>query len=97
MLNGKVAIRYAVASAVMIAGAWWLGGWGWLYVHGARGYSRSVGVAAAYPLSAGVAIDIEQALGRRWSVAPQTLLDDVWMERLREFAAGLPEVSARWA
>src|SRR5262245_57081137 len=30
MLNAKVALRYTVAAAVVITGAWWLRGWGWL-------------------------------------------------------------------
>ena len=30
MLNARVAFRYTVAGAAALAGAWWLGGWGWL-------------------------------------------------------------------
>jgi hypothetical protein len=66
---------------------------GSVYVHGALGYSRSVGVVAAYLLAAGMADNVEQAVARVASVAPQTLLDAVWMKRLHEFAAGLPKPS----
>jgi hypothetical protein len=30
MLNGKVALRYAVTAAAVAVAAWMLGGWGWL-------------------------------------------------------------------
>jgi hypothetical protein len=64
---------------------------GIVYVHGALGYSRSVGVVAAYLLAAGLAQDVEEAIGRVRKVTPQTLLDDVWIRRLHEFAAALPQ------
>lgn len=64
---------------------------GIVYVHGALGYSRSVGVVAAYLLAAGLAKNVEEAIERVRKVTPQTLLDDVWMRRLNEFAAALPQ------
>jgi protein-tyrosine phosphatase len=64
---------------------------GIVYVHGALGYSRSVGVVAAYLLAAGLAQDVEEAIRRVREVTPQTLLDDVWIRRLHEFAAALPQ------
>jgi Dual specificity phosphatase, catalytic domain len=68
---------------------------GIVLVHGALGYSRSVGVVAAYLLATGTANRVEDAVARVRAVAPQTLLDDTWMKRLHEFAAELPEFSAR--
>ena len=67
---------------------------GIVYVHGALGYSRSVGVIAAYLFAAGLAKTVEEAVERVRKVAPQTLLDDVWMRRLGEFEAGLKRTSA---
>ena len=54
-------------------------------MHGALGYSRSVGVVAAYLLDAGFAPNVDMALRRVRAVTPQTLLDAAWMERLHEF------------
>jgi len=68
---------------------------GVVYVHGALGYSRSVGVVAAYLLAAGLAGDVEQAVAQVRAVTPQTLLDDVWLRRLGEFQAGLVPAAAR--
>jgi hypothetical protein len=68
---------------------------GIVYVHGALGYSRSVGVVAAYLLAAGVTNQVEEAVDRVRAVAPQTLLDAVWMERLHQFAADLSGATAR--
>jgi hypothetical protein len=68
---------------------------GIVYVHGALGYSRSVGVVSAYLLAAGAATQVEEAVARVRAVAPQTLLDAGWMERLHQFAADLPGVTAR--
>jgi protein-tyrosine phosphatase len=65
-------------------------GKGIVYVHGALGYSRSVGVVAAYLLAAGLAGNVEEAVARVRRLVPQTLLDAVWMERLHEFERGLP-------
>jgi len=62
---------------------------GIVYVHGALGYSRSVGVVSAYLLSTGLATSVEDAVARVRSVVPQTLLDPAWMERLHEFQTGL--------
>src|SRR5215471_13222254 len=62
---------------------------GIVYVHGALGYSRSVGVVAAYLMAAGLAGSVEEAVNRVRSVTPQTLLDATWMQRLHEFEAGL--------
>jgi protein-tyrosine phosphatase len=62
---------------------------GVVYVHGALGYSRSVGVVAAYLLSTGLSKSVEDAVARVRSVIPQTLLDEVWMDRLHQFEAGL--------
>ena len=62
---------------------------GIVYVHGALGYSRSVGVVAAYLMAAGLAGNVEEAVNRVRSVTPQTLLDATWMQRLHEFEAGL--------
>jgi protein-tyrosine phosphatase len=67
---------------------------GIVYVHGALGYSRSVGVVAAYLLSAGLAGSVEEAVGRVRAVTPQTLLDATWMQRLREFEAGVVRPAA---
>ncbi len=63
---------------------------GIVYVHGALGYSRSVGVVSAYLISAGLAANAGDAVARVRAVTPQTLLDDVWMRRLHEFEAALP-------
>ena len=30
MLNGRIALRYALAALATTVGAWWLSGWGWL-------------------------------------------------------------------
>jgi hypothetical protein len=68
---------------------------GVVYVHGALGYSRSVGVVAAYLLSTGAAQNVEDAVNQVRSVTPQTLLDAVWMRRLHEFQAGLPRLSVK--
>jgi hypothetical protein len=68
---------------------------GIVYVHGALGYSRSVGVVAAYLLSSGLAESVEDAVERVRSMIPQTLLDPTWMQRLHEFQAGLPRHSVR--
>jgi len=62
---------------------------GIVYVHGALGYSRSVGVVAAYLLAAGLAASVEEAVDRVRAVTPQTLLDSTWMKRLHEFEAGM--------
>ena len=67
---------------------------GIVYVHGALGYSRSVGVVSAYLVSAGLAKNSQEAVERVRALVPQTLLDAVWMERLREFEAGLPRPAA---
>ena len=69
-------------------------GSGIVYVHGALGYSRSVGVVAAYLMAAGIAKDAGEAVERVRAMVPQTLLDDVWMRRLDEFASTLPRVAA---
>jgi protein-tyrosine phosphatase len=66
---------------------------GIVYVHGALGYSRSVGVVSAYLVSAGLAKNVAEAVDRVRAVVPQTLLDDEWMERLRQYEAGLPHAS----
>lgn len=58
---------------------------GIVYVHGALGYSRSVGVVAAYLVASGLASNVEAAVARLRAAVPQTLLDDVWMTRLHEF------------
>ncbi len=65
---------------------------GIVYVHGALGYSRSVGVVSAYLLAAGLAKDVPAAIEKVRSVTPQ--LDDVWMKRLAEFQAGLSRGAA---
>ncbi len=70
---------------------------GVVYVHGALGYSRSVGVVAAYLLAAGLANNVESAVARVRTVTPQTLLDDVWMRRLEEFQAGLTRQAVKQA
>jgi protein-tyrosine phosphatase len=67
---------------------------GIVYVHGALGYSRSVGVVAAYLVAAGLANDVQDAVARVRTLVPQTLLNEVWMGRLREFAAGLPRTTS---
>jgi hypothetical protein len=67
---------------------------GIVYVHGALGYSRSVGVVSAYLVEAGLAKNAAEAVEHVRAVVPQTLLDEVWMERLRKFEAGLPRSSA---
>jgi protein-tyrosine phosphatase len=69
-------------------------GRGIVYVHGALGYSRSVGVVSAYLVAAGIAKNSQEAVEGVRALVPQTLLDDVWMERLREFEAGLPRPAA---
>ena len=58
---------------------------GAVYVHGALGYSRSVGVVAAYLLDAGYASNVDMALRRVRSVTPETLLGPAWMELLYAF------------
>src|SRR5258707_545574 len=68
---------------------------GVVYVHGALGYSRSAGVVAAYLLAAGSTQDVDEAVARVRALIPQTLLDETWIERLREFQAGLPMASTR--
>ena len=70
---------------------------GIVYVHGALGYSRSVGVVAAYLLATGLARSVDEAVGRVRAVTPQTLLDSTWIERLREFEAGMPRAQERHA
>jgi protein-tyrosine phosphatase len=67
---------------------------GIVYVHGALGYSRSVGVVSAYLVAAGLAKNVQEAVERVRAITPQTLLDDVWMRRLGEFEAGLRQVSS---
>jgi len=67
---------------------------GIVYVHGALGYSRSVGVVSAYLVAAGLANNVQDAISRVRALTPQTLLDDVWMKRLREFEAGLPRTAS---
>lgn len=62
---------------------------GLVYVHGALGYSRSVGVVAAYLVASGQASNSEAAVEQVRAHTPQTLLDGVWMQRLHEFEAGL--------
>ena len=68
---------------------------GIVYVHGALGYSRSVGVVSAWLLAAGLANHVADAVERVRTLVPQTLLDEVWMGRLGEFEAGLPRPAAR--
>jgi protein-tyrosine phosphatase len=68
---------------------------GAVYVHGALGYSRSVGVVAAYLLDAGFASNVDMALRRVRSVTPQTLLDPAWMELLSEFQNAMERRTAR--
>ncbi|SPF49571.1 membrane hypothetical protein [Candidatus Sulfopaludibacter sp. SbA4] len=63
---------------------------GIVYVHGALGYSRSVGVVSAYLVAEGLAKNVAEAVERVRALVPQTLLDEVWMRRLGEFEAGLP-------
>ena len=58
---------------------------GIVYVHGALGYSRSVGTVAAYLLAAGMAKSPDEAVERVRALVPQTLLDEAWMKRLAEF------------
>lgn len=72
-------------------------GRGIVYVHGALGYSRSVGVVSAYLMSARLAANTQEAVERVRALVPQTLLDEVWMGRLREFEAGMrsPAPAAR--
>jgi hypothetical protein len=70
---------------------------GIVYVHGALGYSRSVGVVAAYLLAAGLAGSVDDAVARVRKVTPQTLLDSVWMGRLHEFEAGLVRAQEKHA
>ena len=67
---------------------------GIVLVHGALGYSRSVGVVAAYLLATGQAKNDQDAVERVKAVAPAALLDEIWMERLNQFAAGLPARSS---
>jgi protein-tyrosine phosphatase len=62
---------------------------GVVYVHGALGYSRSVGVVAAYLLAAGLAQSVDDAVAKVRAITPQTLLDDTWMRRLTGYQAGL--------
>lgn len=64
---------------------------GIVYVHGALGYSRSVGVVSAYLLAEGRAVSIDRAVDFVKSLTPQTRLDETWMRRLRAFAATLPQ------
>ena len=70
---------------------------GVVYVHGALGYSRSVGVVSAYLLAAGMENSVAGAVERVRLTVPQTLLDDVWMRRLEEFAAPLQQTAGRKA
>jgi hypothetical protein len=70
---------------------------GIVYVHGALGYSRSVGVVAAYLMSAGLANGVNEAVARVRSVTPQTLLDAAWMQRLHEVEASLVRAPERHA
>lgn len=68
---------------------------GIVLVHGALGYSRSVGVVAAYLLATGQAKDVSDAVAHLKGVTPVALLDRIWMDRLNQFAAGLPATSSR--
>ena len=67
---------------------------GVVYVHGALGYSRSVGTVAAYMLASGMESTVASAVERVRKLVPQTLLDDVWMRRLEEFRSTLPKAAA---
>lgn len=58
---------------------------GIVYVHGALGYSRSVGIVSAYLVASGLANNVEAAVERVRAAVPHTLLDDAWMSRLHEF------------
>jgi hypothetical protein len=58
---------------------------GIVYVHGALGYSRSVGVVAAYLMASGAVDTVEAAMARVHAAVPQALLDHVWMMRLEGF------------
>ncbi len=64
---------------------------GVVYVHGALGYSRSVGVVSAYLVAEGLAANVEAAVARVRALAPHTILDEVWMRRLREFESLAPQ------
>jgi hypothetical protein len=66
---------------------------GIVYVHGALGYSRSVGTVAAWLIANGHASSPAAAVEQVRKLVPQTLLDDVWMKRLAEFQAGLPRAA----
>jgi protein-tyrosine phosphatase len=63
---------------------------GIVYVHGALGYSRSVGVVAAYLLAAGRAQSVDRAVDTVRALTPQARIDYAWLVSLREFAAKLP-------
>ena len=63
---------------------------GIVYVHGALGYSRSVGVVAAYLMAEGRAQSVDRAIDHVRTLTPQTRLDHGWMLLLRQFAAKLP-------
>ena len=65
---------------------------GVVYVHGALGYSRSVGVVSAYLIAEGLASNVDAAVAKVRALVPHTLLDDVWMRRLREFESQTPQL-----
>ena len=65
-------------------------GQGIVIVHGALGYSRSVGVVAAYLLATGQAKNVADAVEHVRKLTPVALLHDPWTERLNEFNAALP-------
>ena len=54
-------------------------------------------MVAAYLLATGLARSVDEAVGRVRAVTPQTLLDSAWIERLREFEAGMPRAQERHA
>jgi protein-tyrosine phosphatase len=72
-------LREAVAFVTEQAGR------GIVYVHGALGYSRSVGVVTAYLMAAGIANGVEDAIARVRAAVPQALLDEDWMALLEQF------------
>jgi len=65
-------------------------GRGIVIVHGALGYSRSVGVVAAYLLATGQAKNVSEAVEHVRKLTPVALLHDPWTARLNQFAAVLP-------
>ena len=70
---------------------------GIVYVHGALGYSRSVGTVAAYLLASGLALNVRHAIDQVQAVTPQALLQDEWMKRLNELAGGLVRIAEKRA